>query len=57
MKLKLRAPKVVTFLIAVFLALIGFLAYMGIPEIDQYSFWFLLAGFVILMLGVMFKNL
>ncbi|MEM5773789.1 MAG: hypothetical protein AAGU05_02215 [Anaerolineaceae bacterium] len=54
--MKLRAPKVATFLIAVFLALMGFLGYLGIPEIAGYAFWFVLGGFVILMLGVMFKG-
>lgn len=49
---RLSAPKVIVFWIAVILAVIGFLAFLGIiPIAASTGFWALVIGFVILMLG------
>ena len=52
MKLKLSEPKVVTFWIAVILAVLGILAFLGtIPGLSSYAFWLVAAGFVLLALA------
>ena len=49
MNLKLSEPKVVTFWIAVALAVLGLLAFLGtISGLSGYSFWLVAAGFVLL---------
>ena len=56
--MRLNAPKVLTFWIAVILAAIGFLAFLGIlPIAGTTAFWFLVVGFVLLMLGNMVRGL
>ena len=56
--MKLSAPKVVTFWIAVILAILGFLASKGVLSgLSSYAFWLLLAGFVLLALGTLMKDL
>ena len=56
--MKLSAPRVVTFWIAVILAVLGVLASLGsIPGLSQYAFWLVVAGFVLLALGTMMKDL
>jgi hypothetical protein len=58
MNLKLSEPKVVTFWIAVALALLGVLASQGIvPGLANYAFWLVVAGFVLLVLGNLVKDL
>ena len=58
MTLKLSAPKVVTFWIAVILAVLGVLASQGILSgLSSYAFWLVVAGFVLLALGNLMKNL
>ena len=58
MNLKLSAPKVVTFWIAVALAALGVLASQGIlAGLAGYAFWLVVAGFVLLALATLFKNL
>jgi len=58
MNLKLSAPKVVTFWIAVILAVLGILASQGmIAGLSAYSFWLVVAGFVLLALANLFKDL
>ncbi|MGB2963948.1 MAG: hypothetical protein WBB69_08180 [Anaerolineales bacterium] len=58
MNLKLSAPKVVTFWIAVLLAALGILASQGIlAALAGYAFWLVVAGFVLLALATLFKNL
>ncbi|MBN1873713.1 MAG: hypothetical protein JXA33_05750 [Anaerolineae bacterium] len=50
--MKLRMPKVVTFWIAVALAVLGLLASQGILSgLASYAFWLVVAGFVVLDLG------
>jgi hypothetical protein len=56
--MRLNAPKVATFWIAVALAVLGVLATLGsIPALAAYAFWLVVAGFVLLALGTMMKNL
>jgi len=58
MKLKLSEPKVVTFWIAVILAVLGVLAFLGtIPGLSSYAFWLVVAGFVLLALANLLKDL
>lgn len=58
MKLKLSAPKNITFWVAVVLALIGLIAFFGvIPGFGVYSFWLVLVGFVVLALGNTMKGM
>lgn len=57
MNLKLSAPQVVTFWIAVILAVLGVLASEGILSgLSSYAFWLVVAGFVVLALGNLMKN-
>lgn len=56
--MNLNEPKVVTFWIAVILALLGVLASQGIiAGLDSYAFWLVVAGFVLLALGNLMKGL
>jgi len=56
--MKLSEPKVVTFWIAVALAVLGILAYLGsIPGLAGSAFFLLAAGFVLLALGNLVKGL
>ena len=56
--MKLSAPKVVTFWIAVILALLGVLAFLGsIPALSGIAFWLVVAGFVLLALANLMKGL
>jgi hypothetical protein len=56
--MKLSAPKVVTFWIAVALAVFGFLASQGVLSgLSSYAIWLMLAGFVVLVLGNLMKDL
>jgi hypothetical protein len=58
MIMKPRAPKVITFWISVILAVLGFLGHSGvIASFAAYDFWLVLAGFVLLALGVLLKGL
>jgi len=58
MNLKLSEPKVVTFWIAVVLVVLGILASQGIISgLATYAFWLVVAGFVLLALGNLVKDL
>lgn len=58
MKLKLSEPKVVTFWIAVALALLGVLASQGNNSgLANYAFWLVVAGFVLLALANLLRDL
>jgi predicted membrane channel-forming protein YqfA (hemolysin III family) len=58
MNIKLTEPKVVTFWIAVALVLLGILASQGIISgLAGYAFWLVVAGFVLLALGNLVKDL
>ncbi len=50
--MRLSAPKVVTFWIAVILAILGLLGQLvTIPVISGLAFWLVIVGFVILAIG------
>ena len=54
----LSAPKVVTFWIAVLLALVGVIAAVApIASLAGYTLWLVVAGFVLLALGNLLENL
>jgi hypothetical protein len=56
--MKLTPPKVVTFWIAVALAFLGFLGAQGIlASLAGYAIWLLVAGFVLLALGCLLRDL
>jgi len=58
MKLKLSEPKVITFAIAVLLALLALIGQIAIvPVLATYSFVLLAAAFVLLALGNLFKGI
>ena len=58
MKLNLSAPKVVTFWIAVILALLGILAAQGIiGGLAGSAFWLVVAGFILLAVANLVKDL
>lgn len=58
MKLKLTEPKVITFWIAVILAALGVLASQGyISQLASYAFFLVVAGFILLALANLLKNL
>jgi hypothetical protein len=56
--LRLNPPKVVTFWIAVLLALIGVIAELApIASLAGYALWLVVAGFVLLALGNLLEGL
>jgi hypothetical protein len=56
--MKLSAPMVITWWIAVILGVLGILGHLTkITFVSQYDFWFVAAGFVLLALATFFKNL
>ncbi len=56
--MKLTAPKFITFIIAAILAVLAIVAnFVAIPFVSAYAFYFLLAGFVLLVLGLFIKGL
>jgi len=56
--MKLSAPKVVTFWIAVILAVLGLLAQQGaLSALSAYAFWLVVLGFVVLAIGVLMKGM
>jgi hypothetical protein len=56
--MKLTPPKVITFWIAVVLGILGFIGTLAdIQFLSAYAFWFLFAGFVLLILGLLVKGL
>lgn len=58
MKLKLSEPKVITFWIAIALAVAGVLAFQGIlTGLAGYAFWLVVTGFVLLAVANVMKDL
>jgi hypothetical protein len=56
--MKLSAPKQTTWWIAVVLGVLGILGtYITIPIVSANAFWFVAAGFVLLVLATYLKNL
>jgi hypothetical protein len=56
MKLKLNEPKIITFLIAFVLAVLGVI-FLFIPAVAAFAFWLMLVAFVLLAAGNMVKGL
>jgi hypothetical protein len=57
-KMKLSRPKEITFWIAFIVGVLGLLGhFISIPYASTYSFWFVSVGFVLLVLGVLVKDL
>lgn len=58
MNLRLSAPKVITWWIAVILGVLGLLGHFGtVAVLSEYSFWLVAAGFVLLALATLLKDL
>ena len=55
--MKLSAPKVATFWIAVILAVIALLGQLAIAALAPYAFWILLVAFILLALGTFVSGL
>ncbi|OGO24724.1 MAG: hypothetical protein A2Y54_03570 [Chloroflexi bacterium RBG_16_51_16] len=56
--MKLTPPKTVTWWIAVVLGVLGFLgAQMSIPMVSGNAFWFLFAGWLLLVIATLVKDL
>lgn len=56
--MKLSRPKDITWWIAVALGTIGILSHLGIIAATAgYAFWFVVAGFVLLVLGTLLRGL
>ena len=57
--MKLTPPKVVTFFIAIALGVLGLIGRFGpgAPVIGSYNFWFVFVGFLLLIFGVLIKDL
>ena len=56
--MKLSAPKMYTFVVAVVLGVLGVLGrYVSIPFVTKYDFWFVVLGLVVLVLGTLVDNL
>ena len=52
--MKLQAPKLITFWIAVALGVLGIIGYFAFPA---YAFWLVLVGLILLALGNLLKGL
>jgi hypothetical protein len=56
--MRLSPPKQITFWISVILAVLGFLGQRAsLPVISEFSFWLVLAGFVVLAAGNLLSGL
>lgn len=56
--MKLNAPKKTTWYIALILGLLGIIAsFISIPFVSQFSFWFVVIGWALIMVATYAKNL
>ena len=57
--MKLSTPKFITFVIAVLLALVGFIIQLVAPDFlfSGFGFWLLVVGFVLLAIGNLFQGI
>ena len=56
--MNLSAPKKVTWWVALIVGVVGILAnFVTIPFISDYAFWFVVVGFVLLVLATYLKDL
>jgi hypothetical protein len=55
--MKLSAPKKEVWIIAVVLGILGIVGtFIAIPFVTAYAFWFVVVGFVLLVLGTFLKG-
>lgn len=58
MKLKLSAPKLYTWIVAVVLGALGVIGrYVNLPLVTKYDFWLVVLGLVVLILGTLLDQL
>jgi len=56
--MRLSRPKDITWWIAVVLGFLGLLGHLGIiSALSGFAFWLAFAGFLLLMIGTLFKNI
>lgn len=57
--MKLSTPKFITFVIAVLLAIVGFIIQLVAPDFlfNGFGFWLLVVGFVLLAIGNLFQGI
>ena len=57
--MKLTPPKVITFVIAVVLGVLGLIGHLepGIPLIGPNNFWFLFVGWLLLIFGLLIRDI
>ena len=53
--MRLTPPKKIVFYISVVLAVLGLIAFF-VPAVSAFAFWLVLAGFVLLFLGLVLKG-
>jgi 4-hydroxybenzoate polyprenyltransferase len=57
-RMKLSAPKKVTWWVALIVGAVGILAnFVTIPFLSEYAFWLIVIGFVLLVLATYLKDL
>ena len=58
MSIRLSAPKVITWVVAVVVGVVGIVAHLGIiPVLSGYAFWLVAAAFVLLVLATLLRGL
>ena len=57
--MKLSTPRFITFVIAVLLAIVGFIIQLVKPDLifANFGFWLLVVGFVLLAIGNLFEGI
>ena len=57
--MKLTPPKVITFVIAVVLGVLGLIGHLepGVPLIGPYNFWLVFVGWLLLIFGLLIKDI
>jgi hypothetical protein len=56
--MKLSAPKIITWWIALIIGVVGILAYLvTIPVLSGFAFWLVVIAFVLLILATLLKDL
>ena len=54
----MNAPRKVTYLIALIIGVLGIVAsFISIPFVSAYAFWFVVVGYVILLVACLIKGL
>jgi hypothetical protein len=56
--MKLSAPKIITWVIALIIAIVGLFVYIVfVPGISIYAFWLMVVAVAILLIGTVFKGI